>query len=209
MSSSSFYHIIFRPPLEDLPSLEDMLSSIKKTKDLVNYIIGCEKGLSNGDEKFNHYDIVLELKTDRRADTIRRALINNHKIPKEHCRNIKCYSVEEKRIFYQIGYAIKECIKYETSFNNNIIEQGIEEYKKIGTMKSENFKKDSWNVDDVGREYRNWLKSTRDFSTEAIITREMAEHYFEKFIRTNRDNIKLSVFNKINMEKTCIYVSDM
>lgn len=204
---SFFYHIVFRPKLEELPNFEDFEQSIKDLKGLIDYVIGCEKGISKGEEEYNHYDVVLELDYSCRVDYIKAALCKKHSISKLSQKNIKVYSIDNNRILYQIGYATKECIKHTTTFDLLTIEKGQQEYKKIGPMKVEKFSDAKWSVDEVGIEFEKWLRKINDAKDNGI-TVHIAETYYNEFIRANRKCISLSTYMRINKEKICTFVSD-
>lgn len=200
----SWYHCVFRPQLELLPELDSMENWFKST--CVEYLISEEKGSSKGEEKFNHYDVVFSLKKEKREDSIKRALCNSMEIPKENRRNIKVYKMQEEKRLYYIGYCLKEQIAFRTNIDEKRLNEGKEEFKRIGIKVKENFKEDFWSLDDCAYHYIKFLDGLENDPTYYRQERMVSSRqFFDLWLKENRARIKFSVYQKINEEKFTKY----
>lgn len=196
------YHLVIRPPLEDLPTFGDVESCIRNYPYMIRYCMGAEKGQSKGDEPWNHYDIVLVTSKNQRVDAVNRSVLTTLKIPTNKRRNCKCYSIDEDRMVYQIGYTMKEGIRTISTLDQEDIDKGIELYSKIGPITTEKFKEETWTVDDVYHEYERWLREMLGQITEHDV-----ESYWRTFLGYHKKMIKPTVYQKISVEKMVIYIA--
>lgn len=204
-----YYHLVLRPPLELLPELDEVEKQIKNYKNIVSYCISGEKGKSVGNEKFNHYDLFIGLCKKQREDAIKRSLCDKLEIPKDKRRNCKCYLIDEDKIAYYLGYCVKESRIRRTNIEDKLINEGLEEYNRLGTIIEENWKEDKMNVDDVAKDYEEWLRTntSRNGRVEHIDI-GMCEHYWKIYKNTVKHKLPFSVFQKINKDKLFEYISD-
>lgn len=200
------FHIVFRPRFESLPEIDDFVGNLIKRLDPEEYLIACEKGSSTGDETFNHYDVYVKLKKERRADKVRESILRDYDLDKQEMKNIKCYEIVSERINYQIGYAQKESIHIETNLSNDTLKTGREVYERSKSYYDEQKKPEegkTWTVNDFGKEFRIYLQSLNH-----PLTISLAESEYIGFVRKNRDKVSLGTYHRLSKEKVCEYVSD-
>lgn len=204
------FHIVIRPALALLPELAEVKEFIEKKLMPKNYIISQEKGNSSGDEVYNHYDCVVETQTEsskgRDAQSIRRSIKRWWNFDTKTMYNVFVSQVKPPRdIRYQIGYALKEGIHYETTYKNEYLTECTQYYldnpESDGTAKK-------WSVDQIIEEFEIDLKAQME--TNTIWNKEMVETIFNWWARSHFQQKKFTftTFQKINVNKLCTLLAN-
>lgn len=204
------YHCVIRPPLEDLPKLNSVESALNQRKDLIKYLIGLEKGNSEGKEEYNHYDIVLVLNKNYRVDSLKRGICDNFNIELDKRRNCKVYAIDNERIIYQIGYSQKEAIKFiNHGFSDTELKEGLEHFNRVGIIKNEKFKEEPWNLKEIAENYEKYLRETSSrLGYVKVLEYRTVEQLWKNWKNQNKHNFHFGVYSKINKEKLFDYISD-
>lgn len=188
------YHLVIRPILEELPSEKAIRTYVLSKLKPDNYIISKEKGSSNTDESFNHFDIMVVINKERRADVIKKSVCNYFKFSEQSKKNVKCYKVD-RDVRYQIGYSIKEGIGYETNYDESFLEECKTFYDE-NPIEPE--KPKMYSTDQFIDKFREYLDEKMDSS---YVPEGKVKRYFNEFSREcfMAKKVSFSVLQRISV----------